>query len=118
MASLAPVDRLEVHILVDNATDSLSSVPKHVETELSYLHRKGMKVLAGNCICCAIHGLSCLITAHRGGASRTMLFDSESEADTFERNSRLLGADLGAVEAIVLSHGHWDHGGACCMPSI
>src|SRR5271154_6578859 len=62
-ADLAPVDRLEIHILVDNATDSLSSVPKHVETEFSYLHRKGMRILSGKCICCASHGLSCLIIA-------------------------------------------------------
>jgi hypothetical protein len=32
MKSLKPVDRLEIHILVDNATDSLSSVPAHIET--------------------------------------------------------------------------------------
>jgi hypothetical protein len=30
MKSLKPVDRLEIHILVDNATDSLSSVPAHI----------------------------------------------------------------------------------------
>ena len=40
MNSLKPVDRLEVHILVDNATDSLSSVPKHVESEFSYALRR------------------------------------------------------------------------------
>jgi 7,8-dihydropterin-6-yl-methyl-4-(beta-D-ribofuranosyl)aminobenzene 5'-phosphate synthase len=111
MTNLKAVDRLEIHILVDNATDSLSSVPKHVETEFSYLHRKGMRVLSGKCICCASHGLSCLIVAHHGGSSRTMLFDSGPEADTFERNTRQLGIDLSAVEAVVLSHGHWDHAG-------
>ena len=111
MAELKPIDRMEIHILVDNATDSLSSVPKHVETEFSYLHRKGMRVLSGKCICCASHGLSCLITAHHGGSSRTLLFDSGPEADTFERNTRQLGIDLGDVEAVVLSHGHWDHAG-------
>ena len=111
MTDLDPVDRLEIHVLVDNATDSLSSVPKHVETEFSYLHRKGMRVLSGGCICCATHGLSCLITAHRGGESHTVLFDTGPEAETFERNSLKLGIDLGIVDAVVLSHGHWDHGG-------
>jgi 7,8-dihydropterin-6-yl-methyl-4-(beta-D-ribofuranosyl)aminobenzene 5'-phosphate synthase len=111
MAELKPVDRVEIHILVDNATDSLSSVPKHVETEFSYLHRKGMRVLSGKCICCASHGLSCLITAHHSGSNRTLLFDSGPEADTFERNTRQLSIDLSAVEAVVLSHGHWDHAG-------
>ena len=111
MLQLSPVDRLEIHILVDNATDSLSSIPKHIKSEFSYLHRKGMRVLSGKCICCANHGLSCLITAHRGGVSHTMLFDTGPEADTFEKNTHQLGIDLGNVEAIVLSHGHWDHAG-------
>ena len=39
MLNLRPVGRLEVQILVDNATDSLSSIPAHVETEFSYLRR-------------------------------------------------------------------------------
>ncbi len=40
-----------------------------------------------------------------------MLFDTGPEADTFERNTHLLGIDLKIVETIVLSHGHWDHAG-------
>jgi 7,8-dihydropterin-6-yl-methyl-4-(beta-D-ribofuranosyl)aminobenzene 5'-phosphate synthase len=37
------VDRLEITILVDNTTDSLSSNPDFVETEFSFLRRHGMK---------------------------------------------------------------------------
>jgi 7,8-dihydropterin-6-yl-methyl-4-(beta-D-ribofuranosyl)aminobenzene 5'-phosphate synthase len=111
MTELKPVDRLEIHILVDNATDSLSSIPKHVESEFSYLRRKGMRILSGKCICCANHGLSCLITAYRNGVAHTVLFDTGPEAHTFERNTRQLDIDLGIVEAVVLSHGHWDHAG-------
>jgi len=29
----------------------------------------------------------------------------------FERNAQRLGLDLGVVEAVMLSHGHWDHAG-------
>jgi 7,8-dihydropterin-6-yl-methyl-4-(beta-D-ribofuranosyl)aminobenzene 5'-phosphate synthase len=108
---LAPVDSLEIQILVDNATDSLSSNLKHVEVEFTYLWRKGMKELAGNCLCCAAHGLSCLITARRGAGSHTLLFDTGPDADVFEINATRLGVDLGTVEALVLSHGHWDHAG-------
>ncbi len=108
---LTAVDKLEIHILVDNATDSLSSVPGHVETEFAYLKRKGMRVLSGRCLCCANHGLSCLITAQRGSQTHTVLFDTGPEADTFARNADRLGFDLSVVESIVLSHGHWDHAG-------
>jgi 7,8-dihydropterin-6-yl-methyl-4-(beta-D-ribofuranosyl)aminobenzene 5'-phosphate synthase len=70
-----------------------------------------MRILSGKCLCCANHGLSCLLTAHRGGRSHTVLFDTGPEADSFERNTQRLGIDLGIVESIVLSHGHWDHAG-------
>ena len=107
------VDGLEVLILVDNVTDSLSSVPAFVETEYAALGRRrgGEWVLGGGCLCCAAHGLSCLITIHLGTKTRTLLFDTGPEDRTFEQNVSRTGADLGAVEAIVLSHGHWDHGG-------
>src|ERR1039457_2636764 len=37
------------------------------------------------------------------------------EEYAFERNVTRLGADLGMVESIVLSHGHWDHAGAMLL---
>jgi 7,8-dihydropterin-6-yl-methyl-4-(beta-D-ribofuranosyl)aminobenzene 5'-phosphate synthase len=82
-----------------------------VETEFVAQAGRGLK-LSGKCLCCAAHGLSCLITAHEGERSRTLLFDTGPEDWVFERNVVRLGADIGAVEAMVLSHGHWDHAGA------
>ena len=113
MSALQPVDGLEFTILVDNATDSLSSVPKFVETEFAGLARRRGSgwVLAGISLCCAAHGLSCLVTVRQGGKTRALLFDAGPEDRTFEQNVSRTGADLGTVEAIVLSHGHWDHGG-------
>src|SRR5207253_9288116 len=87
-------------------------VPSHVETEFNSHWRRGMRELSGKCLCCAAHGLSCLITAYRGDTARTLLFDTGPEEWVFERNVTRLGADLGRVEAMVLSHGHWDHAGA------
>ena len=112
---LAPVDRLEILVLVDNATDMLSSTSSHVESESAGLMRRGIRMMAGKCLCCAAHGLSCLVTAHRGGASHTILFDTGPEEYAFERNVTRLGVDLGMVESIVLSHGHWDHAGAMLL---
>ena len=110
---MKPIDRLEITVIVDNATDSLSSNPTFVETEFAFLRRQGMKWLSGKCLCCAAHGLSCLITAHQGGGkARTLLFDTGPDEWVFERNVTRLSAPLGSVEAMVLSHGHWDHAGA------
>lgn len=109
---MKPVEQLEITVLVDNATDSLSSNPAFVETEFAFLRRHGMRWLSGRCLCCAAHGLSCLITARTGNATRTLLFDTGPDDWVFERNVTRLGIDLAPVEAMVLSHGHWDHGGA------
>lgn len=84
--TLKPVDRLDILVLVDNATDMLSSTPPHVESESSGLIRRGVRMLASKCLCCAAHGLSCLVTAHRGRASHTVLFDTGPEDYSFERN--------------------------------
>jgi 7,8-dihydropterin-6-yl-methyl-4-(beta-D-ribofuranosyl)aminobenzene 5'-phosphate synthase len=114
MTALVPVDALDIQIVVDNVTDSLSSVPSFVETELGGLGRRrgAAWVLGGGCLCCAAHGLSCLLTLRSGDSVRTVLFDTGPEDRTFEQNVSRLGIDLGPVEAMVLSHGHWDHAGA------
>src|SRR5258707_1923003 len=114
MSSLVPVDSVDIQILVDNATDSLSSVPSFVETEFAGLGRRrgAAWVLGGAGLCCAAHGLSCLLTIRTGGKTHTVLFDTGPEDRTFEQNVSRLGVDLGPVEAMVLSHGHWDHAGA------
>lgn len=54
----------------------------------------------------AEHGLSVLVEA--GG--KKLLFDT-GQSDVFLKNARALGADLTDVDAVVLSHGHYDHCG-------
>ncbi|WP_422001331.1 MBL fold metallo-hydrolase [Reyranella sp.] len=114
MTAIAPVESLDIQIIVDNVTDSLSSVPSFIETETAGLARRrgGAWVLGGGCLCCAAHGLSCLLTIRSGGRSHSVLFDTGPEDRVFEQNVSRLGLDLGPVEAMVLSHGHWDHAGA------
>lgn len=112
MLEVLAVDRLEVLVLVDNTTDSLSSTPPNVIPEWSGLLTGGrLKMIAGANICCAHHGLSLLLTAHIGDQTRTLLFDAGPEGATFVRNSRILGVDFATPDAVVLSHGHWDHAG-------
>jgi 7,8-dihydropterin-6-yl-methyl-4-(beta-D-ribofuranosyl)aminobenzene 5'-phosphate synthase len=112
MNPLAAADRVEVLVLVDNVTDNLSSVPEGVETELSRFWRRGARLMAGSSLCCAAHGLSCAITVQRGDVTRTLLFDTGPDAEVFQRNADRLGFDLGSIDGLMLSHGHWDHAGA------
>jgi 7,8-dihydropterin-6-yl-methyl-4-(beta-D-ribofuranosyl)aminobenzene 5'-phosphate synthase len=109
---MVAVDRLDVVVLVDNVTDSLSSNPPSVLSEWTGLLTGGrMRMVSGRATCCAHFGLSFLITAHIGESRHTVLFDAGPEGDTFLRNAAVLGVDLSAVDAVVLSHGHWDHAG-------
>ena len=112
LPKLAEADRVEIHILVDNAVDGLSTTPLNVENEWAFATRRGLRASSDRCLCCGVHGLSCLVTAERGDVRHTLLFDSGPEEYAFERNTTRLGVDLGRVEGIVLSHGHWDHAGA------
>ena len=107
------VDRLEVLVLVDNATDSLSTTPKFVIPEWPSLRRRRPAAAAlrrGDlprritaCRCCSPR--TSMTQRH------TLLFDAGPDGATLIRNAAILGVDFGEVEAIVLSHGHWDHGG-------
>lgn len=112
MTALQAVDALEVLVLVDNTTDSLSTNPAGVEPEWRGLFARGrIRMVSGSAICCAHHGLSLLITARIGARSETLLFDAGPEGATFLRNARVLGVDFASVGDVVLSHGHWDHAG-------
>lgn len=111
---IQPIESLEITVLVDNGTDSLSTNPGFVETEMAGAWRRGMKLLSGRCLCCAAHGLSCLITTRTPSSHHTLLFDTGPDESVFERNVIRLGVDMGGVDAMMLSHGHWDH--AAAMP--
>jgi len=110
--SLIELDALEVQVLVDNVTDSLSTVPKDVTNEVPVLMKNGtLKMAAGEYRCCAHHGLSLIITARIGNDRQTLVFDAGPEAYTVTRNGALLKVPFGDAGAVVLSHGHWDHAG-------
>ena len=70
-----------------------------------------MKRSSGGAICCANHGLSLVIAVEADGERRSILFDGGPVDYAVERNGPRLGVDFGAIEAMVLSHGHWDHAG-------
>jgi 7,8-dihydropterin-6-yl-methyl-4-(beta-D-ribofuranosyl)aminobenzene 5'-phosphate synthase len=100
-----------VDIAVDNLTDSYSTRPAHVSPEFANVVEAGAEELSGTTLCCAQLGLALVLTARRGSRRRTLLFDAGPEGPLFLRNCRNLGVALGDVEAVAISHGHWDHMG-------
>lgn len=109
LPEVRPVEKLTVQVLVDNVTDSLSSRPADVLSERAVLMLAGMKEVAGENLCSAHHGLALVITAETAEGPRTLLFDGGPDGYAVRRNGVRLGVDFGAVEAAVLSHGHYDH---------
>jgi len=78
-------DKVEVLILVENT-----------------VHRHGLL---------AEHGFSALVTVKKGNESFTLLFDTGQTGDPLLKNAAELKAPLEKIEAVVISHGHYDHGG-------
>lgn len=57
----------------------------------------------------AEHGLSCLVTVGAGEEEHTLLMDASVSAEAVLRNMQFLQVDPAGIEAVVLSHGHFDH---------
>jgi 7,8-dihydropterin-6-yl-methyl-4-(beta-D-ribofuranosyl)aminobenzene 5'-phosphate synthase len=57
----------------------------------------------------AEHGFSVLVTVARAGREHRFLFDAGTSPDGVAENMRRLEIDPASIEAIVCSHGHFDH---------
>jgi 7,8-dihydropterin-6-yl-methyl-4-(beta-D-ribofuranosyl)aminobenzene 5'-phosphate synthase len=104
--ALTPIDMAEVIVLVDNGVDFSGGI--HVSEAISpRVWAKGANTdhLRGG------HGLSLLVRTYVGEEVHEVLYDTGPSDDLLEHNVRSLGLDLTSIEAIVMSHGHWDHFG-------
>lgn len=121
-AGISQLDELEILVVVDNETDTLSSVDAGVPQIPEVMHLAarlsiGRTYQGHECktvfdqLCCACHGLSVLITGRGGSERRSMLFDVGPYPDLWFDNARRLGIDLARIECVFLSHWHFDHSG-------
>jgi 7,8-dihydropterin-6-yl-methyl-4-(beta-D-ribofuranosyl)aminobenzene 5'-phosphate synthase len=102
---LHPVDSLDVTIIVDNTIDILlTSDERTKRPPLAWNWSEKRQLIAE-------HGYSVLLTTHRNGEARSILYDAGLSPDTATHNLDVLGIDLKHVEAMVMSHGHADHHG-------
>lgn len=106
---LVPLDRLAVDVVTDDVSDNYVSKTLFAVSEFANVVRAGATVLSGEALLCANLGFGCRLVSHAGGVRHAMLFDTGPEGTIFLRNCANLGIALGEVEAIAVSHGHWDH---------
>ncbi|MDH3603439.1 MAG: MBL fold metallo-hydrolase [Candidatus Tectomicrobia bacterium] len=114
------LDELRLLIVVDNETDTLSSIDDGVPQlpEVASLISRVPSVYdfdGHDCkpvfehLCCACHGFSVLVTGRQGQREHTILFDVGPYADIWLANAKRLDIDLAQIETIFLSHWHADH---------
>ena len=99
--SIKEVDRLAVTVITDNYYDALRP-----DTKVSTLFRS-----KPGAVIHAEHGLSYHIETKVDGVSSGLLFDYGMDPAGMSHNVEVLGIDPGTINAMALSHGHFDHWG-------
>ena len=100
-ARIPEVDRLVITVIADNYYDTLRPSTRFAKRH--YIH-PGTSLHAE-------HGLSYYIETVANGNSHVFMFDYGLDLQGVTRNMEELKLDLAKVEALGLSHGHWDHWG-------
>lgn len=112
MSSLVALDSLTVDVITDNMSDTYASKPAFAVSEMANILLAGAKEISGETLLVANLGYGLRLRSRLGGKEHVILFDTGTEGAAFIRNCRNLAIDLGEVEDIAVTHGHWDHMGA------
>jgi 7,8-dihydropterin-6-yl-methyl-4-(beta-D-ribofuranosyl)aminobenzene 5'-phosphate synthase len=112
---LDTLDSLSVDVLTDDVSDNYVSKTLFAVSDFSNVVLGGATVISGEALLWANLGFGLRLVSHRGGKRHTLFFDTGPEGAIFIRNCANLGIRLGAVEAIAVTHGHWDHMAALPM---
>jgi 7,8-dihydropterin-6-yl-methyl-4-(beta-D-ribofuranosyl)aminobenzene 5'-phosphate synthase len=107
--SLKELDSLSVNVITDDVSDTYVSKTLFAVSEFANVVRAGAKTISGEALLCANLGYGLRLISKAGDAQHTMLFDTGPEGSIFMRNCANLGIRLGDIEAIAVTHGHWDH---------
>src|SRR5262249_12940397 len=102
-------DSLSVAVLTDDVSDNYVSKTPFAVSEFVNVNLAGAAVISGEALLCANLGFGLRLVSEGGPTRHTLLFCPGPEGDIFLRHCRALGIRLGDVEAIAVTHGHWDH---------
>ena len=112
---LTPVDQVTVTILVDNFTDVFmpdQGPARRIGRPGASVGRIDVATMVNGSVpdqLIAEHGYSVLLDVSRQGRSHRLLFDLGVSPGGMVENMRRLEVEPKDVEAIVCSHGHFDH---------
>jgi 7,8-dihydropterin-6-yl-methyl-4-(beta-D-ribofuranosyl)aminobenzene 5'-phosphate synthase len=112
--TLPAVDEVMVTTMVDNTFDALLAPADGVtRTPMGAGPVAAWQFAGGETVAGlrAEHGFSALVTVRSGETSSSLLFDTGTSPDALAVNAERLGIDAGALQGVVLSHGHFDHTG-------
>jgi 7,8-dihydropterin-6-yl-methyl-4-(beta-D-ribofuranosyl)aminobenzene 5'-phosphate synthase len=111
---LEPADEVVITTLVDNVYDGLlpgseriTRAPLRAGVVSAPQFETGATAVGLR----AEHGFAALVSVRRGSTTTTVLFDTGLSPDAMVTNADRLGIDLSGIQALVLSHGHFDHAG-------
>lgn len=111
---LDPVDEVVVTTLVDNFDDALLTGDERISRAPFGVGRVSAPQFESGRTAVGLraeHGFAALVTVRRGASTLTLLFDTGLSPDALVVNADRLGLRLDEVQAVVLSHGHFDHTG-------
>jgi 7,8-dihydropterin-6-yl-methyl-4-(beta-D-ribofuranosyl)aminobenzene 5'-phosphate synthase len=112
--TLQPVDEVVVTTLVDNVYDALLGGQEGItRAPIATGIAQAPQFESGSTQVglMAEHGFSALVSVRTGSATTSVPFDTGLSPDPMVSNADRLGIELSDVNAIVLSHGHFDHAG-------
>jgi 7,8-dihydropterin-6-yl-methyl-4-(beta-D-ribofuranosyl)aminobenzene 5'-phosphate synthase len=101
---LAPVDRVEITIVIDNFLDVLMASEEGVARYQARDFGASEQLVAE-------HGFSALVAVERDRDRRSVLYDAGLTPHALARNLDVLQVPVDDLRAIVISHGHADHHG-------